>query len=216
MPYLKSKVSRALDKAHHQSSPAQDVKIEETESSSQSACKKEEIPSPQQTVGFKPFPKSVPKTKVEPSSKKSPQSFQASKKDIQSNKNIVKNYARAMVNFAVSTHALPYLDKILQDEEDVNLNDFRMYMQERKEDITSIKNLRELLLINDDDEEQVVAFKRIFRATCVVFIKFFSVNWIYSSKVGDKITHVRYRFKILRRVRNPEHFTYLENFSKTK
>jgi len=210
MPYLKNKVNRARDKSH-QVSPTQDVKIEEN---LQVACKKEELPVVKEAAGFKPFLKAETNSKAQSTPKKS---SQGSKKECsQSNKNIVKNYARAMVNFAVSAQALPYLDKILQDEDEINLNDFRMYMQERKEDITSIKNLRELLMVNDDDEDQAIAFKRIFRKTCIVFIKFFSVNWIYSSKVSDKITHVRYRFKILRRVKNPEFFTYLENFSKTR
>jgi len=194
MPYLKAKVNRALVKIESsvkvEASSEFNLKTEEVNSLQQ--LKKPIRPSENQSVTFK-------------------KSTVGLKKEVQSNKNIVKNYARAMVNFAVSTLVLPYLDKIIQTETKVNLNDFRMFMQEQKEDITSIKNLRELLLVSKTDDENVKIYKRVFQQTCVIFVKFFSVNWVYNSKVSDKVTHVKYRFKLLRRIRNPEYFTYLEN-----
>ncbi len=199
MPYLKAKVNRALVKIQSKADS-----IPKAEASSDFHCKTEEINSLQELK--KPIQLSENKQSV---SLKKPASF--SRKEVQSNKNIVKNYARAMVNFAVSTLALPYLDKIIQAETKINLNDFRMFMQEQKEDITSIKNLRELLLVSKTDDENVAIYKKVFQQTCVVFVKFFSVNWVYNSKVSDKVTHVRYRGKLLRRIRNPEYFTYLEN-----
>jgi len=154
--------------------------------------------------------------KIEPFTRKESVSKRnASKKDFQSNKNIIKNYARAMVNFALSSLSMPYLSKLLL-REDVNLKDFKHFMQGQKEEINSIKNLRELLLIKDDESVKISAYKSIFKDLCVTFVKFFAVNWIYNSKVCDKLTHLKYRYKILRRIRNPEFFTYLENFNKTK
>jgi len=137
------------------------------------------------------------------------------KKDVQTNKNIVKNYARAMVNFALSDIALNYLRKMVQAE-GVELKGFRAFVSKQKEDINSIKTLREMLLIKEGERRESCAYKKIFQAVSEIFVKFFSVNWIFNSKVSDKKLHLKYRFKILRRVRNPEHFTYLENFNKTR
>lgn len=126
-------------------------------------------------------------------------------------KNVMKNYSRAFVNFAISDLATPYLTEFLQ-EEAFNIDAFRKILNEQKEKINCIKNLRELLLVNEDDTSEILAFKAAFKSICEVFIKYFSVNWIYNSKVGDKRAHLSYRFKILRRVQQPEYFTYLESF----
>ena len=136
------------------------------------------------------------------------------KRESKINKNIIKNYARAMVNFAQSEVAAPYLAEELKAEPNVNLQGFLLFMESQKDEITSIRRLRELLLINEVEDERIASFKRIFQAVSLVFIRDFSVNWIYNSKISDKLTHTKYRFKIFRRVQNPECFTYLEDFSR--
>jgi len=136
------------------------------------------------------------------------------KRESNTNKNIVKNYARAMSNFALSKTALPYLQEILESQGKVSLRGFKMFIKKNKEDITSIRRLRELLLITEEDAELVCGYKNVFKALSMVFLKSFSVNWIYASKVSDKLTHVKYRFKMMRRVENPEYFTYLEDFAR--
>jgi len=196
MSYLKSKISRALQK----SQAPQEIQVKSEFSDSSIAVKQE----PLAQVKTEPAPvKSVPKTVRSPPNRD------------KSNKNIIKNYARAMVNFAMSKMALPYLKKILRQEE-VDLEGFRDYMTKNREEVTSIKTLRELLLIEEGEESQVAGYKRAFVKISVVFVKFFSVNWIYNSKVSDKLTHLKYRFKVLRRIKEPEHFTYLEGFTKNR
>ncbi len=138
------------------------------------------------------------------------------RRDTQTNKNIVKNYARAMINFALSEMSRPYLNKIIE-EHNINLKEFKEFLLIQKEIINSIKTLRDALLIPEGDEmTKQSSLKRAFRAISEIFIKFFSVNWIFNSKINDKLLHLKYRYKILRRIRNPEHFTYLENFNKTR
>ena len=110
---------------------------------------------------------------------------------------------------------MPYLEQFTQ-KEGVDLDKFRQYFQENKENINSIKNLRETLMWNEDEDKLLIGYKRVFKAICEVFVRDFTTNWIYSSKLNDKFTHLRYKFKMLRRVRNPEYFTYLENFDKTR
>ena len=132
--------------------------------------------------------------------------------------NIMKNYSRALVNFASSDLATPYLkrrkEEVDEDGETIPNEEFQGMLNAKKEKINCIKSLRELLLVEHSDTRPIKAFKRTFRYICVIFINYFSVNWIFSSKISDKMGHLKYRFKILRRVRNPEYFTYLETFSK--
>jgi len=128
------------------------------------------------------------------------------------NKNIIKNYARAMLNFALSTISFPYLETLIRTEKGVSIESFQAFLDEKKDEITSIRKLREILLATEDDGEAVSGCKRVFKELCLIFIRDFSVNWIYHSKVSDKLTHVKYRFKILRRVQSPVFFTYLESF----
>lgn len=128
-------------------------------------------------------------------------------------RNIVKNYGRAFINFAVSKLALPYLNPCLQAE-GVKLRQFRDYILKQKDRINCIVNLRELLLPHEGDSREVRAFRKIFQTLCEVFIKYFSVNWIYSSgKLYDKMAHLKCRYKLLRRIRDPINFTYFEAFS---
>ena len=126
-------------------------------------------------------------------------------------KNIIKNYGRALQNFAVSNIVLPYLNPALEREE-VSLKDFRKYFYSKKKQVRSIAGLRNLLLVSDEDDAQGASFKRIFQEISIIFIKYFSVNWIFSGKLLNKIAHLKCRFKMLRRIKSPENFTYLKGF----
>ena len=127
----------------------------------------------------------------------------------------MKNYARAMINFALSPLAEPYKERLPQSDL-LSWEAFRKILSEQKKKVNCIKNLRDLLLVEDQDREEMKMFKRIFQELCRIFIKFFSVNWIYNGKLADKFKYVQYRGKILRRVQDPRHFTYLESFVEKK
>jgi len=124
--------------------------------------------------------------------------------------NIIKNYSRAMTNFAVSDLSRPYLEKII-DKKGVRMDDFLSFIEERKQSVNCIKKLREMLP-SDEEGDEFEGVKSVFQEICILFLKMFSVNWIFSSKVTDKLSHLNCRFKILRRIRNPQHFTYLRSF----
>lgn len=126
--------------------------------------------------------------------------------------NIVKNYARAMINFSLDKIAAPYLTDILAKEPEIDFKRFRKYINQKREKVNCIQNLRSMLLVLERDTVKVAAYKRVFREICLVFLKYFSVNWVFESRVKNKIVFLRYRFKLLRRVQRPEHFTYLEDF----
>jgi len=232
MRYLKNKVSRALEKTR--ASPENVLTSEALERTLQKAfntekfivkqdshnqfilIKQESIITPKQeapVVTATTVPKfaSVLKCDYKPVIR-SPEPV---KKDVQTNKNIVKNYARAMINFALSDMSHTYLNKIIT-EHGIDHKEFKEFLLTQKEIINSIKTLRDALLIPEGDRSKLSAMKRAFKAISEIFIKFFAVNWIFNSKINDKTLHLKYRYKILRRIRNPEHFTYLENFNKTR
>jgi len=126
--------------------------------------------------------------------------------------NIVKNYSRAFISFALSASSVSYLNPILL-EQNLDLDQFRTYLNNRKGKINCIKNLRSALLIKSRDSEKEAACKRVFRYISEIFLKYYSVNWLYNSKIANKNAHLNCRFKILRRIRKPEYFTYLEGFN---
>lgn len=132
-----------------------------------------------------------------------------SRKNPESPQNIIKNYARAFTNFALSPMSLNY-SKIALIEHGITLKEFQSFMYQHRTKINCIKGLREVLLTKLSDSKKMLGSKKVFGYLCGMFLKYFAVNWLYSSKIEDKLIHLSYRFKILRRVRSPEHFTYLE------
>lgn len=107
--------------------------------------------------------------------------------------------------------SLPYINPLLQKEK-ITLKDFRKYFTAQRQQVRSIVGLRNLLLVTSDDTAEVAAYKRVFQGLSIIFVKFFSVNWIFSGKLFNKMAHLQCRLKILRRIKNPEYFTYLKGF----
>ncbi len=141
---------------------------------------------------------------------------QKNKKKRSIGNNVMKNYANAMVNFALSRIAEPYLYQSPLVRK-MPLQLFRQLLASKKRNTNSIKNFRKLLVIDEDqDSEETKTSKGLFKEACTVFLKYFWVNWIYHSKLDDKSKYLKYRGRLLRRVQNPELFTYLETFSKKK
>lgn len=124
-------------------------------------------------------------------------------------KNIVKNYGKAMCSFAASNLSLPYLEIIVKSE-NIKLDRFKEYFRCKKELVGSIESFRNLYIEDATDNEEIKAFKRIFQKISIIFIKNFSVNWIFNGKLTQKQAHLKYRYKMLRRIQNPEQFTYLK------
>ena len=125
--------------------------------------------------------------------------------------NIMKNYCRGITNFALSDLAIKYLVPLLKKHQ-LDLEAFRVFIRAKKPKINCIKQLRGLLLVKKDDREEMAAMKDIFREITIIFLKYFSPNWIYNTRIADKYAHLKYRFKVLRRVKNPIYFTYLQGF----
>jgi len=123
-------------------------------------------------------------------------------------KNLLKNYGKAICSFAISELAHPYLLPIIEKEK-VEMKDFSEFVFNIKENIDSIQTFRAVLLINESDSREVKAYKKMFAAMGEVFIKYFSVNWIFSGRITHKEAHLKFRFRMLRRIQDPESFTYI-------
>ena len=124
-------------------------------------------------------------------------------------KNIVLNYGKAIASFATSPLAIFYLSPVLE-KENTTLSDFVSFVKERKHTIAGIIGLRSLLLVTEKDSERTIIYKKTFQMISEVFIKYFSVNWIIHSRLVFKLVYLKFRHKMLRRVQNPERFTYVK------
>jgi len=133
-------------------------------------------------------------------------------------KNIVTNFGKAMVSFAVSDLAQPYLNLILeklnQEGKSIQLANFLDFMGNVKGSITSVESFRSMMLEEKNDSEMNILCKKIFRSIGEVFIKYFSVNWIIHGKVTYKMIHLKFRYKMLRRIQNPLMFANAKSNSK--
>jgi len=131
-------------------------------------------------------------------------------------KNIIKNYGKALSSFASSKMAYEYLESIVSSHgyNFVNIRDFMSWIKSQKEKINSIESIRRLLITNEDDDQEARAYKIMFKEISIIFLKYFAVNWIYNGKLMHKSAHLKFRFKMLRRIQDPEHFTYLKTSAK--
>ena len=150
---------------------------------------------------------------LQPKTRKRIEGDRCTSEKIRSTKNVVKNYGKAICSFAISELAIIYLEPMIQ-KEGVSIEDFVDFVQNIKETIDSIQTFRAVLMISDDDSAFVKAFKRIFVLIGEVFIKYFSVNWIFSGRITHKEAHLKFRFKMLRRIKSPENFVSIQKLRK--
>jgi len=128
-------------------------------------------------------------------------------------KNIVKNFGKAICSFASSDLAVPYLNGLVE-KEGIKVQTFISYVLDMKNKIDGLFHFRSLLLLEVNDNEKTIKCKRVFKAISEIFIKYFSVNWIFHSRVFHKSAHLQFRYKMLRRIQCPELFTYLKSSKK--
>ena len=121
-------------------------------------------------------------------------------------KNIIKNYSRAIGNFAMSDLFLPYAANSPYSGCFV-WNEFVEFARDARDNIQNIHNLKERLIVNEDDDTRTATFKALFKMAAEIFIKYFSVNWIFSAKLIYKQIYVQYRGTLLRGIQSPSKLT---------
>jgi len=124
-------------------------------------------------------------------------------------KNVLKNYGRAICNFILSDLSHPYLDQYI-DRSTFPMIDFTNYVRDKRDSLNGVTEFRSLLLITGRDNPKIRTFKKVIQGLSEVFLKYFSVNWIFDSKLEYRQDYLKCRFKVLRRVRDPENFTNIK------
>jgi len=125
-------------------------------------------------------------------------------------KNIVINYGKAISSFAVTSLAYPYLQVLLEGE-NAKIERFHNYVKDFKAKIGGISSFRQILIYDDDDTEEIRDFKRAFKSLAETFIKHYCFDWINNGRMSFKEVYLKYRLKLLKKIQEPESFTYLKD-----
>ncbi len=118
-------------------------------------------------------------------------------------KNIIKNYGRAIANFALSDLFLPYVEEDRLKSQ-IDWDQFLDFAKTARDAIQNIETLRDSLIIKPEDSENEATFKKLFQKAGELFIKNYSLDWIFSGKLIYKEVYVRARDDLLKKILNPE------------
>lgn len=124
-------------------------------------------------------------------------------------KNIVKNYGRAIANFAISETAAPYLTQI-KEFGLLSKGALHDYCNKMKTSICSFNSLRAAVMLDQSDPSELVNVKKVFRRIAEIFLKFFSVNWIFGGKLLYRNVYLKHRGPLLRGILYPEQYTSIK------
>jgi hypothetical protein len=117
-------------------------------------------------------------------------------------KNLCKNYTRAICTFILADAAIIYLELLVQ-ELNISISEFRAYIKEKKDEVKGVNELRSLLIIQAKDSPKSCSYKKSFQRLAEIFVKYFSVNWIFSSKLEYRMDYLKARHRLLRRIKDP-------------
>lgn len=163
---------------------------------------KETIEKP---VKIEVVPKPVPLKK---SITKKPKAKANSRKMSLVTKNIIKNYGRAIANFASSDLSLPYIESYCK-KHPLDVEKFIDYCLIVRDQIQSIETFKDAFISYTCDTPEVMEYKKLFQELAVVFMKYFSVNWIFQGKMLYKEDYLKFRGALIRRIQDPDSFIYL-------
>jgi hypothetical protein len=124
-------------------------------------------------------------------------------------KNAAKNFGRAICNFIVSKLGDPYLTPLVKAK-NIEVKKYKSFIANKKNTLDGIDQFRELLLPSEEDSQEIKDFKFLFQQQGEIFIKYFSVNWIFDGRLSYKQEYLKFRHKMLRRIKNPHLFTYIK------
>jgi hypothetical protein len=170
---------------------------------SQTTLKSNDLPPSKPTSQIKPEPLSArPKiTKMKSKAK-------SMRRMALVTKNLVKNFGRAIANFAASSLAMPYIpESTFKSEEERDR--FIDYCLAKRDEIQTIESFKDAYWADDNDEEEMKVFKKTFQRLAEVFMRYFSVNWIFTGRMRYKEEYLKFRGALLRRILDPEAFIYI-------
>eukprot|EP00330_Aristerostoma_sp_ATCC50986_P006148 CAMPEP_0114592912 /NCGR_PEP_ID=MMETSP0125-20121206/14616_1 /TAXON_ID=485358 ORGANISM="Aristerostoma sp., Strain ATCC 50986" /NCGR_SAMPLE_ID=MMETSP0125 /ASSEMBLY_ACC=CAM_ASM_000245 /LENGTH=221 /DNA_ID=CAMNT_0001791785 /DNA_START=32 /DNA_END=697 /DNA_ORIENTATION=+ len=132
-------------------------------------------------------------------------------------KNIVRNYSKAICRFILSPVSDEYMcDIIKKDNLQVNAKTFKDYIKLQRKSLDCIPALKKLLIVEEYDDIEMAHTKKLFVEMALIFIKYFSVKWIFNSRLSYKFAYLKFRFSFERRLKNPELFNHMNPFGYLK
>ncbi|CAD8093356.1 unnamed protein product [Paramecium sonneborni] len=140
--------------------------------------------------------------------KRSDHSFSIKKKKkiskVNDTKNITKNFSKAIISYITQNKDIGL--KLLDGRE---FEDFLQILKEKKNKMTNIQQLRELWV--DCNEGKIKEFNKTFRIFSQYFLRQQSVAYIYNSRIMNTGWHLKYRYNLLRALREPQNFKYIKD-----
>ena len=84
---------------------------------------------------------------------------------------------------------------------------FMNILRTKKSKINSIADLRNFWL-----EAEHGDFPKVARILSNVFLRHFSLEYIFNSRISNYYGHVKYRARLIEALRNPSHFTSIKQY----
>lgn len=119
-------------------------------------------------------------------------------------KNIPKNFGKAIVSFIEKQEKLTM--SILQRFPNLDYAQFILEMRQRRRRINSIADLRALWL------EAENRFAEPTRILSLIFLKKHSLPYIFHSRVTNYEGHIKYRYRLMEALKDPQNFTSIKSF----
>ncbi|CAD8071643.1 unnamed protein product [Paramecium sonneborni] len=136
----------------------------------------------------------------------SSESFRITKKKkiskVNDTKNITKNYSKAIISY-ISNNPL-IVQKVMQKN---RYDDLVNFLKNKKNSMTNIKQLRDLWVNSGKNAE----YNRVFRIISQLFLKTQAVSYVYNSRISNTQWHLKYRFNLLRALKEPENFKFIKD-----
>ncbi|CAD8065407.1 unnamed protein product [Paramecium primaurelia] len=123
-------------------------------------------------------------------------------KKINDTKNITKNFSKAIISYIMNNPDL--LKSFFSDKQ---YDDFLNLLKNKKNQMTNIKQLRDLWI----DGGKFSEFNKVFRIISQYFLKNQSVAYVYNSRISNTIWHLKYRQNLLRALKEPENFRFIKD-----
>jgi len=118
-----------------------------------------------------------------------------------SQRSLNSKFIRAIYHFSLSEDASPYLKPFLA-KESIEFDVFMQFVvQKTTQRNFTLSGFISGLRLLPDDAGKVVACKRIMESIGLVFMKYFSIDWIFKGKGCFKMGYLRLRSKLMRKMR---------------
>ncbi|CAD8101067.1 unnamed protein product [Paramecium sonneborni] len=117
-------------------------------------------------------------------------------------KNITKNFSKAIISYILNNEEL--IQKLITPDQ---FESFIALLKNKKNAMTNIKQLRDLWVENGKNPE----FNKMFRIISQYFLKNQAVPYVYNSRISNTAWHLKYRYNLLRALKEPENFKFIKD-----